>query len=230
MTRNGDEPTDDHYIPIGYDFVCEAVEYLAAHRASTLGPDVLTLMNHYAQMLRRHIMSDTEIARLCSLIHQKHKAALDLIYEHRPNRQREVIEVLQVLLAAEPTLRAGPVTGKGRWLGFGVPGWPPFLYFVFENTPDALILWMQIGPGDQDYRRRLFDFSAAHKQLFNQQQRRLNTKYHRIFSRTFLTAADYEESGIQELEDKIRRCWEQFLRQDFSAVEKVISEADWTSS
>jgi hypothetical protein len=34
-------------------------------RSSTIGPDVRTLLRHYEQMLRRHIVSDSEIAELC---------------------------------------------------------------------------------------------------------------------------------------------------------------------
>jgi hypothetical protein len=84
LTPDGVLPSVETYLPISYALICEVIEDLTTSRASTLGADVRTLMVHYTQMLRRHIVSDSEIAELCHRIYQKHRRALDLIFEHRP--------------------------------------------------------------------------------------------------------------------------------------------------
>lgn len=70
------------------------------HR-SMLGSDIVTLLEHYALMLRRHIMSDSGVAELCQSIYQKHKQALDLIFEHRPDQQALINEYAQLLIKPE---------------------------------------------------------------------------------------------------------------------------------
>ena len=75
-----------------YKQVAEVAENFVERYASIMGAEIRSLMKHYAQMLRRHIVSDSEIEVLCQRIYQKHKRALDLILEHRPDRQAEISE------------------------------------------------------------------------------------------------------------------------------------------
>lgn len=85
LTPDGALPSDESYLPVSYGAVCAVLEGRAKSRASTLGADVLTTIVHYTQMLRRHIVGDSDIAELCRRIYQRHRRALDLIYEHRPD-------------------------------------------------------------------------------------------------------------------------------------------------
>ena len=102
LTPDGDTPSDGNYTATSYPTICEIVEQLADRRSSTLGADIRTLMTHYTQMLRRHILTESPIAQLCRDIYKKHKAALDLIYEHRPDQQAAVRELLEGLIARLP--------------------------------------------------------------------------------------------------------------------------------
>ena len=49
-------------------------------------------------------MSDSEIAELCRRIYQKHRRALDLIFEHRPDRQAEIRDFVEQLIGETPRL------------------------------------------------------------------------------------------------------------------------------
>jgi hypothetical protein len=101
LTPEGDPSKDGEYIAISYMLICTLVETLAIARASTLGQDVLTLMNHYTSMLRRYIVGESEIEHLCRQIYKKHKRALDLIYEYRPDQQAEIGEYVKELISAD---------------------------------------------------------------------------------------------------------------------------------
>ncbi len=93
LTSDGESPRGEAremYLPVDYGLVCKILESLVDNRASTLGPDVVTVIRHYTQMLRRHIVSEFDIAELCRRIYQKHRRALDLIYEHRPDQQASI--------------------------------------------------------------------------------------------------------------------------------------------
>ena len=43
-------------------------------------PDAAVLIRHYANMLRRDIVGDEELKKLCQQIYVKHKTALDLFF------------------------------------------------------------------------------------------------------------------------------------------------------
>ena len=79
LTPGGDLPSREDYLPVGYGTVCEVIDGLAESRTSVVNLDVKTLMTHYTEMLRRHIVGDSEIAKLARQIYKKHEGALDLI-------------------------------------------------------------------------------------------------------------------------------------------------------
>lgn len=160
LTPDGDTPTDEFYIAADYTTVCGIVERLTEKRASTIGADVRTLMSHYGQMLRRHIVSESEIAELCRRIYRKHRLALDLIFEHRPDQQVEIAEIIKNLISSESDLqldassksyiRFSPVEWYIPKLTQG-QGWTPsgqMLLFEVRNRADKLSLVLHIGPGE----------------------------------------------------------------------------------
>ena len=59
---------------------------------SEVSEDIRKFIDSYCEMLRREIMQDDEIIELCQKIYNKHKKALDLIYENRPDRLQNVSE------------------------------------------------------------------------------------------------------------------------------------------
>ena len=61
LTPDGDPPSDDRYIAIDYSQVASLIEDLIQSKASTLGNEIFTLLDHYARLLRRHIVTDSEI-------------------------------------------------------------------------------------------------------------------------------------------------------------------------
>lgn len=229
LTKDGDEPTDERYKAIGYGPVCEAVEDLAESYASILDPDVRTLMTHYAQMLRRHIMSDTEIAQLCRAIYKQHKVALDLIYEHRPDQQVQVSELLETLIRQTSGLAIGGATRNNRYIGFGftdLPSWLPGPYFVSCSLPASLTLVMETGPADETVRRNLYQMARANQPPFMIGNRQKLGKNMVIFRRALLKTTDYEMT-MAEVEDKLRNQWNSFVNSDLAEIRKVLEREEW---
>lgn len=239
LTKEGDEPTDDRYLAVGYGLVCEAVEHMAERRASTLGPDVRTLMVHYAQMLRRHIMSDTEIARLCGLIYQKHKAALDLIYEHQPDLQLVIGQFMGTLIAQEAGLRLER-SGKSRLL-FGLTEWDiapllqgtrwtesgRILLFEIINIPILVRINLWVGPGPTETREKLIAMARSKQPPFKANASERGRNHKSIYTRTFLRGPDYEEAGVEELEAKLSGHWADFIRRDLPRITSAVKEESW---
>jgi PD-(D/E)XK nuclease superfamily len=85
VTPFGATPTHKRYLPLSYGAV-SARSWIASWpsealpQARTLGCPCST-----TDMVRRHIVGDSEVARLCQEIYQKHKRAFNLIIEHLPD-------------------------------------------------------------------------------------------------------------------------------------------------
>src|SRR6266568_8176005 len=240
LTPDGEQPSHKAYLPISYELVCMLLESLANSRASTLGTDVLTAIKHYSQMLRRHIVDNTDIDELCLRIYQKHRRALDLIYERRPDRQATIRTFLFQLIEAEPDLILDasskthirfavkdwdvPVLREGK-------GWTPsgrILLFQFTNSSDKLRLTLRIGPGPEKTRQELFEF--AHDQPPLKPSKSLSKIWSIIYSRSFSTSRPYDEMSDDEIEAEISNHWKNFVQNDLPKIAAAISHHVHTSS
>jgi hypothetical protein len=195
-------------------------------------------MVHYAQMLRRHIVSESEIAELCRRIYRKHQQALDLVFDHRPDQQSTLREFLETLIKARPELvldssakqhiRFASMNWETPRLKSG-QGWTPsgrMLLFEFQNFQDSLNLKLIIGPGPQDIRQKLLEIALAKQPPFKPLAKFLNEKYNQIFAHGFLSAKSYADTNDEELENKIRDHWEHFIQNDLPGVINSIGSAD----
>lgn len=226
LTPDGDQPSDENYLAADYSTVCEIVEKLIEKRGTTLGSDVRTLLAHYAQMLRRHIMSESEIAELCRRIYRKHRVALDLIFEHRPDQQAVIRDILVNLIEGEPLLRIDTVSKSlirftaQEWdtpVLLQAQGWTKsrqILLFEFYIRPHELNLILYLGPGSDDVRHALFTMAQAETGAFRSQSKTLNQKWNSLYRKKFLKEKDFEDDLGSDLEGRIKKFWEEFFRID----------------
>ncbi len=237
LTPGRERPSHELYLPVDYGVVCEVLDGLAEGRASVVNPDVKTLMTHYTDMLRRHIVGDSEIAKLCRQIYRKHKTALDLIYEHRPDPQGETRDLLAHLIQDTDGL-----IYKGRhrslYIYFCPQEWEVpalsagndshgFFRFVFHNHPDELSLFLESSTGEEETRRRLFEMGQKDESLFNHLGDPATDNYPKLYRRTFLTPEFCEEAAEGDREEEIRRQWAGFLEEDLPRIDAALKEEGW---
>jgi hypothetical protein len=242
LSPEGDAPTHEVYIPIDYLAVCKIVERLVESRSSTIGADVRTLVVHYAQMLRRHIVAESEIAELCRSIYRKHKRALDLIYEYRPDQRDSIRETLEELIqkseglaldhCSKSFVRFLPTAWDESPKLTGGSGWTPsgrMLLFEFGNLPDRLTLRLVIGPGPDLTRGSLFAMAKAHPSPspFRLASKSLGQKWNTIFDKTFLTPKDFENATDEQLVEEINKHWKRFVDTDLPAIFNDLRQQQW---
>jgi len=236
LTPEGDVPSNENYLPVSYGLICELVEAITESRASSLGEEVRILMDHYTRMLRRHIVSESEIDELCRRIYQKHRRALDLIYERRPDRQAAIHNFLQELINQTPGLILDHST-KGK-IRFTIQEWEDvptllvaegwtasnrILLFEFDNSPNSLKLKLVIGPGPKETRQRLFDIAHGNKPLFKP-EKTLYKYWNKIFDRPFLTKKSYEIDDEDKIQEAIDSNWNKFLEHDLPKIREAIKD------
>lgn len=244
LTPDGDDPADEEspYIAVSYSLVCKTLEDLLKTRHAVMGADVFITLTHYVKMLRRHIVSDSPIADLAKKIFAKHRQALDVIFEHRPDQQLEWREKLENIVRAEPRLFLDhcsksyirfvpmewndiPDLNKGE-------GWTPtkrILLFQFNNfPPDRLGLGLYVGPSvanAEGIRQQLFHASQADRNLFRGATKTLGRKWSMIWLQGFLTRKDFEASDgedTKDLDEKVQKKWNSFLANDLPALVSAV--------
>ncbi len=83
----------DYWCSMSYQDVLGIIEN--ARMKVKLLPDVELLINNYIEAVRRDIVGDERLVQICAEIYAKHKKALDLIFENRPDRALEVANILK---------------------------------------------------------------------------------------------------------------------------------------
>lgn len=242
LTPDGREPTDERYLPIDYALIHNLINELTATRSSTMGADVTILLHHYGQMLRRHIMPDSDIAQLAQRIYKKHHRALDLIFEHRPDLQADLRSFLENMIAETPGMiledstktyiRCCPDAWETPLLRRG-NGWVSsnrMLLLEFVNSPGRLFVKVTIGPGPQPLRKQLVELAVANVPPFSISERRaasIQGSYKTIYSYDILNANDYEGTTLEDLTPKVQRKWENFVENALPKLTAVLQAANW---
>jgi hypothetical protein len=237
LTPNGESSSDESYLPISYTLVCQLLEGLARSRASTLGPDVLTAITHYTQMLRRHIVGESEIAELCRRIYQKHQRALDLIYEYRPDQQAVIRDILEGMVKQIPGMildyssKSAIRFALSEWdvpMLMNGKGWTPsgrILLFEFSNEAKSLKLKLILGPGPQEIRQELFTWVLQHGHPFRSPYKnKLYEKWHQIYDHSFLTAESYQDAGDDKIAEEIKKQWAKFLENSLPLIRESLGK------
>jgi len=191
LTPEGEPPSEETFLPCSYGLVKEAIETLLESRSAVMGPEVRTAVSHYSQLLQRHVVSDSEIAELCQRIYRQHQQALDLIYEHKPDRAALAYDVLLSVVGQADAVRLDHCTKSyvrfvpREWdlpqLSVG-EGWTPsgrMLLFEFKNDYRGITLQLQLGPGPLEVREALFQAAQA-SPLLKPTSKVLNKKWNAI--------------------------------------------------
>lgn len=88
-----DASNPERWTSISYQDVLKIIE--KARNRHTVLPEVGLLIDNYIETVRRVVVGDEKLARICADIYAKHKRALDLIYENRPDRMSDLAEIFR---------------------------------------------------------------------------------------------------------------------------------------
>lgn len=234
LTPDASMPTDRQYIPVGYDLIVEAVEAVAERGLPTLDPALQTLMTHYCLMLRRHVVTNSEIAELCARIYKKHGRALDLIFEHRLDQQSQIRDYLVELIHDTPGI-VFDQSPKKEHIQFAVPDWDEpwmltsnwtpskrVLLFQFNNVTDALSLHLIVGPGPQETRQLLIAHAQSQTMPFRVVPSR-GYRWTEIYEKLFVRYGDLEDGDIDDIQGCITGAWSEFLTSDLPRITEALN-------
>lgn len=234
LTPEGDIPSDESWIVINYSQICNMTEEVLKRLENKLGDDFRLLLRHYIQMLRRYIVSDSPIEELCRKIYQKHRHAIDLILEYRPDLQASIRGYLEQLIREDQDLILE--SGSKAYIRFSLKSWDVatlrqggiwieskrMLVFEFKNYLDRLYLGLIIGPGNQEIRQKLFEIAKRAESILKLgKTKSLGRDFCTIFTKRFLDPKDYETDEVDEILNKIQKEWELFKNHDLPKIRAI---------
>lgn len=85
------EPED--WLSMGYQDILDIIE--RARKNTELASDANVLIDNYVETIRREIVGDERLAKICSEIYAKHQKALDLIFENKPDKAMDLAEIFR---------------------------------------------------------------------------------------------------------------------------------------
>jgi hypothetical protein len=232
LTPDGTLPSSVQYLAIDYGVVADAVDGCIERESLDTDPAVGVLMRHYVRMLRRHVVADSNVARMCRELYRQHKQALDLIFEHQPRFTQSLIDFIKI--DSVVTFKAAP--RRGEHVQFTVPEWDieeltttswrpakRILLFQFNNHTDhagGLELVLLVGPGDGETRKKLIEQAQSNNGLFLVSSG--SGSFAHIWHRTFLTEDDVVENDVAGLEEIFAQKWSTFVEQELPTLEAAI--------
>jgi hypothetical protein len=89
----------EFYVPISYSGVFDLIQHVVDFRSSTVSIPVIESLRQYLEVLRRHVLGDSKIQDLAQQIYERHRRAMDLIIESKPDLQQEIRQAIESVAA-----------------------------------------------------------------------------------------------------------------------------------
>ncbi|MEB5899562.1 PDDEXK-like family protein [Staphylococcus arlettae] len=237
----GDSSNTEVWTSMSYIDVITCLETIVALKKDTINPKVSSFINQYIDILRRYIVKDENLEKLCTEIYFKHKRALDLIFEYKPDIHNDISNKIQSIIKEDDNLilddsskslirfttqkldeKMGRNHYDSKWTSSN-----RYLLFEIRNNYDRKSLHLLIGPSDETTRKNLHAKALAHPNVFKKVKKTMTPVYNSIFTKEL-----YANNKHLEYEDVIRAVenkFHEFLTQDLPKIESVLLSEEQSS-
>ena len=180
-------------------------------------------------------MEDSEVQEICRTIYQKHRRALDVLFEHRPDRASELSDCLTQLITRHEDLEEDHCSKSyvrfiPRQLDF-LPrvgeGWTRsgrMILFELDNSGGSLQLRLILGPGDHKIREAVHRLVSEHTDVFNRAEKKFTQKWWSFHTEIWVSRKQYGELEIEELEEQVTERFRRFATQDLTGIVNTLLE------
>ena len=222
-----DPPSDETWVPMSYGGIASVVENTLKKRESQLNDEIRLFVQQYLDMVRRHIVEDSDIQELCHRLYKNHRRALDLIFEHRPDRADEVSQVIQDYIKSRKDLI--PDYFSKTYIKFlprsmDIPQLQyeerRLLAWLLENKNGTVQFRLEMQPGPQQIREQVYEEGEKRPGIFGKPKPKLSPTYHSFFSETWITQKEYNDLSAEEIRQRLDKRIE-----DFSKTGQKIADA-----
>ncbi len=234
LTPDGMEPEaeDDaeRYVPFDYGRVATLIDRTLRTRGSTISTSVAGFLEQYARTLRRHVLETTDnIDELALQIYNNHRAAIDLIINAKPALEAKGWDVIDTAVEQYAPLLQTDFNSKWYHRFYApdldeIPelkngtGWTEsgrILLFEIKYRERRLVL--NIGPGPQETRKRLYDLVQSNgvPGVATRRSRNLSKTWHTVYSKPLLGKAGSPQPDYEKAQPQIKQVITDFFENDY---------------
>jgi len=210
LTIEGDEASEDDYLSLDYQDIIKIISHIIENKSTSIGEEILIFISHYREMFRRYIMENSEIQEICKKIYKKHKKALDLIFEYKPDKILDthdfIIDIIRkqgdVILDSESKKFIRFIPKSLDFIKKDGDGWTKskrILLFEIYNDSNGINLYLIIGPGPKEIRNKIYHISRDNKLINFNVNRKLTPRWFAIYKKNLLRAKEFENNDREDL-------------------------------
>lgn len=240
LSPDGLEPSDtDNWVSMNYQFVLDELNKLIS--IYKISEKSKMFIEDYIKAIRRSVIMDQNLKDICTKIYFKHKEALDLIFENKPDILTEITEYIVEFLKDNASkydievwedyttnlVRFTPKEisdlygdmGSGEWTHNG-----NFIGFEVQNYKDKdLTIKVVLGPIKSEYtniRQEIFD--RAIKNGYKMKGQTLRNKWKTIKTNTLVSSEKLNFGNIKYFDDVIGVPLENYLNNEMPKIVKQL--------
>lgn len=243
LTPDSTPPDHEGYIAYDYADIVSTLEGLTSSPHEPIPAETKLIVEHYVDMVRRHIVQDEKLRALAVTLYERHKEAFEFIFECRPEPNsllavaRSCIQGVQGLIvdsSGSNLLRFVPekwdqqlkvIKGDptkwsktGRGLLFEIKTYP--------NAPGRVNVSLIVGPGDAVIRTKVYEAVDSKRHLFKGLVKPMGVQWATVFSRDLLTSNQAKGQTFDAQELNVRMAWSDFQGGQLGSLINAILEID----
>lgn len=215
------------WINMSYRDVIDILKFIIEQRKNKIDTSIINFIEQYIEILRRNIVEDSELRKICEEIYFKHKHALDLIYEHKPDLRTKISDELKKFIKDDQNLI--PDDSNKQYIRFTtnkldeiipkISDWTSskrLMLFEIDNL-NPLKIALVLGKGEDEQRRELYE--VARRNEFKGIST-LNRHFPRMYSSELCEYKEYE--NYEETLDKVVEQMQSFISKTLPEIENTI--------
>ncbi len=243
LTPDLTPPDYEGYVAYDYTDIVSILEGLTSSPHEPVPAETQLVVQHYVEMVRRHIVQDEKLRTLAVTLYERHKEAFEFIFECRPEPNNLLAVARNCVLGVQGLI----VDSSGNNLLRFVPQkWDEQLTVIkgdpnkwsktgrgllfeiktYPNSPGRVNVSLIVGPGDADTRTRIYKAAQSKPHLFKGLVKPMGVQWATVFSRDLLTSNEAKGQTFEAQEFNVRIAWSDFQGGQLDSLIKAILEID----
>lgn len=136
---------------LDYANIVDILENSYQSKCSTMGKESALLIKNYINTIKKNVIMDQELVNLCNSIYNKHRRALDLIFENREDVVSQASNICRKILSATPGVVIDESSKGKTYVKFRTDGLCKFFedidplhyYYQFEIRKDGITIMLE---------------------------------------------------------------------------------------
>ena len=240
------DPLNVHWVGVGYNDICSIVKDIIEKYKQELDRAISITLEHYAQMLGRHIVIDNSLVKKADEAYRKHKAAIDFILDRKIKKQVKIKDFVVSRLAEKyPEIKV--IRKDNGHINFVPESWKHIEIFETESTEkwagsdksfsnryclrfeirnyrQKISMAIVIGPnGCESLRKKILDLCCSEPNIFPK-AKQSNKPYITLYEEVLVGKEILAGIATKEVESEYNKKFRQFMEEKFPIITEFLTQ------